>query len=30
MKRKLVAILFGLAPLVLNVVPAFAGCAIGG
>jgi hypothetical protein len=30
MKRKIVAVLFGLALLVLNVVPAFAGYAIGG
>jgi hypothetical protein len=30
MKRKIVAVLFGLALLALNVVPAFAGYAIGG
>jgi hypothetical protein len=30
MKRSFVAVLFGLALLVLNVVPAFAGYAIGG
>ena len=30
MKRNVAAVLFGLALLVLNVVPAFAGFAIGG
>jgi hypothetical protein len=30
MKRKIVAVVFGIALLVLNVVPVFAGYAIGG